>query len=325
MKDLYVDIGSTNIKWQKNGEKICSVPFLLPIVSDKNKFEVRCEDIVNIIKSLIVGVERLFLSVQMHGYVLLKNGKPVTNYISWRDQRAIGVEPNFTITKDYGVDIKPNLPRLSLQIQTVEYDEFCTLGSYIVYRLTGINKSHVTDIAPSGFLNLKKRKYDDVSFKLPAVCYSMQSVGEYQGVKIFTPVGDQQSAILGAVGTNFNGLILNLGTAGQLCCIKDNFSTGEYESRPFFHEKTLCTVTRLIGGAIIAEYKDEDILPMLEENYGQAMGKLPKYDNLVFVGGVTKYRKILLEKLARKLEKNCSFASGDAIKGLEILAKGEIL
>ena len=33
MKDLYVDIGSTNIKWQKNGEKICSfTPVGTPLV-----------------------------------------------------------------------------------------------------------------------------------------------------------------------------------------------------------------------------------------------------------------------------------------------------
>lgn len=80
----------------------------------------------------------------MHGYVLLKEGREATGYISWRDERGKDLPPDFALTEEYGVRIKPNLPRLSLQAQSVAADEFCTLGSYLVYRLTGKNTTHVT-------------------------------------------------------------------------------------------------------------------------------------------------------------------------------------
>ncbi|MBR2341451.1 MAG: hypothetical protein IKA72_03490 [Clostridia bacterium] len=323
-KDLYIDIGSTNIKWKRAGG-VSQTPFPTPVYSENGRFEVDAEEIFNIVRRLIEDSKRVFFSVQMHGYVLLKDGVAVSNYISWRDERGAAVQPAFTLTKEYGVDIKPNLPRLSLQTQTVEFDEFCTLGSYLVYRLTGKNETHISDAAPSGFYNVCLREREQTAFKLPTPSYEIKPVGHYLDTAIYTPVGDQQASILGSVGRCFDGYVLNLGTAAQLCEIANGFVSGEFESRPYFDGKTLCTVTRLIGGGVIAKYSDDEIFEKLVEEYGGALKKLPVCKRLVATGGLVKYRRTLLCKVLDELGVEYSFNEEcDALAGLEILSKGEI-
>ena len=322
--NIYIDVGSTNIKWKYDNDCAHYIPFPLPCVNEGVCFEVRAEEIFRIVQSLLRGAQRAFLSVQMHGYVLLKNSKEVTNYISWRDERAKNFAPNFTIDKEYGVDIKPNLPRLSLQTQKVSFDQFCTLGSYLIYRLTGKNETHISDAAPSGFYNVHHGTREPVPFALPNAQYTVKAVGRYENTEIYTPVGDQQASILGA-GNHFDGYILNLGTAGQLCCIENGFCQGEFESRPFFDGKTLCTVTRLLGGEVIAQYDDREIEERLVKDYKSALKKLPTRNKLLVTGGVVQYRKKLLCRVLDQLSLPYCFNIGsDALKGLEIIAKGEV-
>jgi len=324
MKNLYIDIGSTNIKWKRNGV-VHKTPFPAPTVDRDGLYEVDAEAIFSIVQGLIEDGDRVFFSVQMHGYVLLKEGVAVTNYISWRDERGAKLTPKFTVTKEYGVDVKPNLPRLSLQAQTVAFDTFCTLGSYLVYRLTGKNQTHITDAAPSGFYNVYERKRVETAFGLPAASYAVEAVGRYKNAEIYTPVGDQQAAILGAVGKDFCGYVLNLGTAAQFCEISDSFVRGDFESRPYFDGKTLCTVTRLVGGGVIAKHTDEEIFQRLVEEYGAALKKLPVCARLVATGGLVNHRKALLVRVLDALgvqyfmNEDC-----DVLTGLEILSKGEI-
>lgn len=326
--DIFIDIGSTNIKWKTSGGAVNKMPFPSPYLCENGKFEVDAQEIIDIIKSIIQreNPNRAFFSVQMHGYVLLNKGKSISGYVSWRDERAKNLKPEFELCKDFGVDIKPNLPRLSLQAQTIEFDCFCTLGSYISYCLTGNNKTHITDGAPSGFYNVNNKTAVKTTFELPKVCYDVECVGEYNGVKIYSPIGDQQCALLGAVGYEYDGLVLNLGTAGQMCCIQKGFAVGEFESRPYFNGCTLCTVTRLIGGGEIVKYSDEEILPRLICDYQTAKNKLPAKNKILATGGVVKYRKNLLKKTLDSLQMNYAFNEEcDALEGLEIIAKGENL
>lgn len=326
MKDLYIDIGSTNIKWATNGKKkVYNENFPLPSREEEVFYEVSEKEIINTIKKIIniAMPNRVFFSVQMHGYLLLKDGEAVSDYISWRDERGGNTAPDFCITEEYGVGVKPNLPRLSLQTQKIEYDEFCTLGSYISHCLTGKNISHITDCAPSGFFNVKEKTRDIVSFKLPIATYQVEPVGTYNGALIYTPTGDQQASVLGAVGLDFNGLILNLGTAGQMCCIEDEFVTGEYESRPFFGGKILCTVTRIKGGRFIDENNRDDLEDLLVADYKMAKNKLPKNNKMVVIGGVIQYKKDLLSCVLNKLNVNYTFNNEcSAINGLKIIARG---
>ena len=323
--DLLVDIGSSNIKWRFLGED-GSIPFPKPIREDFPYFEVDCEQIVAIVKKIIDenNPSRVFISVQMHGYVLLDGDKAVTPYISWRDQRGKDLTPDFNLTAEYGVHLKPQLARRSVQTFRGKFDKLCSLGSFVAYRLTGENISHITDVFALGYYNVCKKSQDVYPFSLPQATYSVQKAGNYNQIEIFVPIGDQQASILGATkGEELNCWILNLGTPGQICTLANGFVSGNYESRPYFNDKTLCTVTGLPAGAVISQYTDDEIKNRLIEEYSNALNKLPKRDYLLVTGGLVKYRKPLIEEVLNAIGVKYIFNyQADAIFGLEIIAKG---
>ena len=331
--DLFIDVGSTNIKWMDERGETDRLPFPSPERSDYPFFEVDAEKIYEVIEGIIrfVRPRRVFFSVQMHGYVLLRRGKTVTRYISWRDERGGELLPEFSIDAEYGVKIKPNLPRLSLQAWDTKADEFCTLGSYLAYRLTGNNKTHITDGAASGFFNVVKRTADRSQYFLPRIAYSVEEAGRYKTSRIFTPVGDQQAAILGTKRcAEENGFkdcyILNLGTAAQLCTVSERFVSGNFESRPYFNGQILCTVTKLLGGGYLHETagkkSEAELAEELYVDYEAAMKELPERRKLFITGGVVAYRRQLLEKVGKKLGKEFMFNDSlDALEGLKVISE----
>lgn len=326
---LFIDVGSTNIKYATSGLKnFRTLRFPKPIINQGDVFEVNPEEIVTSIKSIIdkIHPDKVYLSTQMHGYLLFNEGKRVTNYISWRDERGKNEKPQFTLTKDYGVNIKPNLPRLSLQTQTVAFDEFMTLGSYIAYALTGNNASHITDITPTGLYNRRRDQYDELPFSVPKVCQELEVIGKYGDILIYSPVGDQQCSIKGVLdyfGTE-EAYVLNIGTASQLCCVSAGIPRGEYESRPYFENKTLCTVTRLPSGMIIGKMANIDkAVDFLYQEYKEALEKLPSKNQVFVTGGGAKRYRHIIEKALKKIGINYTFNDGlDAVLGLSYLANG---
>ena len=327
--DLYIDIGSTNIKWS-HGKTAGKIPFPAAFDAAYPRYEVRADEIFSIVLNLIDThrPQRAFFSVQMHGYVLLKEGREATGYISWRDARGKDLPPDFALTEEYGVRIKPNLPRLSLQAQSVAADEFCTLGSYLVYRLTGKNTTHVTDAAASGFYNVKTGARDACRYRLPEAVYRVQEAGRYKDTAVFSPVGDQQASVLGAWKgmENAEGYVLNLGTAAQLCCMAEGFAAGDFESRPYFGGNTLCTVTGLPGGGYISRTigttSAKALRETLAEAYASALKKLPTRRKIIVTGGVVHYHRILIEETLETLPKAYVLNEGaDALAGLKILAE----
>lgn len=326
--DLLIDVGSTNIKWKTGGESAFrSTAFPLPFRSDPPYYEADGHEIYAVVKGLIdrERPKRVFLSVQMHGYVLLNGGKEVTGYVSWRDERAAALKPRFTLTEEYGVSLKPNLPRLSVQAQTAEADEFCTLGSYLVYKLTGNNVTHITDAAASGFYNAVRRTADHSVYRLPCARYTVEAAGTYGGCVVYTPVGDQQAAVLGALSPEAAGrlYLLNLGTAGQLCALSPAFVKGAFESRPYFGGGTLCTVTRLPGGAYLAAAGScEDELFFA---YTDALRRLPPRNGILVTGGAAVYHRALLQRVLERTGLPYSFCDrGEALNGLNLLAEETI-
>ncbi len=320
MQDLYLDIGSTNIKWEMGGERRFT-PFPAPSRCDSPYFEVPAEEIVDLVRAIVcdAGAARVFLSVQMHGYVLLKEGRAITPYISWRDTRGTGIIPKFTLTPQYCVAIKPNLPRLRLQTHSEVFDEFCTLGSFLARCLTGENRTHITDAACTGFYCAGVAV--EMPFRLPEV--KEGEIGTFECARIFAPMGDQQCSVAGAVGTlgAFNGYILNLGTAAQMCCISP-FGEGEFESRPYFGNQSLLTVTGLIGGGHVAKMSDETAEPLLVSAYREALGKLPRRERILVTGGLVRHRTALIERVLRRLDIPYTLNPDcDALAGLKLIAR----
>lgn len=331
MNDLYIDIGSTNIKWRL-GEGMCrSVSFPRPVVSDGVRFEVNPGESFSVIARAIADAApgRIFIATQMHGYVLLQNGCEATNYISWRDTRAASLVTSATpLAPAYGTRVKANLPRLSVQTGSVAFDEFCSLGSYIARKLTGVNASHITDLAATGFYNVSEKCADSLSFALPTAFYgSVEALGRTKsGAEVFAPVGDQQASIRGALATLRGSqatLILNLGTAAQMCVVADSGTVGDFESRPYFRGRTLCTVTGLFGGGYLAKRPDDTdaLADALFNDWHAALDKLPAAPQLLVTGGVVIHRRPLLDRVLPRLGLPLVFDStSDALEGLRGIA-----
>jgi xylulokinase len=76
----------------------------------------------------------------------------------------------------------------------------------------------------------------------------------FGGSPVFTPVGDQQASLLG-VGLREDEVAVNVGTGGQVARILREFSYGtHYQTRPYFEDLFLATITHLPAGRLVAEY-----------------------------------------------------------------------
>lgn len=335
MTDLYIDVGSTNVKYATDDGNVRSKPFPNPSRNDEPYFEVPIEKILSVVKEIIAkekDAENIWLSVQMHGYVLSDEAHtPLTPYISWRDKRflTLNEEYPFTIEKSYGTREKPNLAPFGIYTIAKEKQTlfararyFDTLGSYLYFALTGVFATHLTDACASGFYSLSGNKNaltEQKPFSLlrfPAAETAVCARGTYDGKRVFVPVGDQQASIFG-VAPRKNEVVLNTGTAAQLCTVEDGVPLGDFETRPYFSGKTLCTVTGLIGGAVYDQKTEGEIC----ENYASAIEKLPKKEKLVAVGGLAEYHAEAFRRIGKAISNQYELKTNTgAIKGLMNLA-----
>lgn len=327
MENLYIDIGSTNIKFSTDSDKSQSaLPFLQSDDSTAGHYTVDSTLLYKTIKSIIdkyIGsVKNVYLSVQMHGYVLGYGDKTFSNYISWQDKRAKGYESEFTrlyqshFDKNSGTSIKTNLSAVSLfynkkfGLEKLEQvTSFYTLGSFLAYMLTDNNSTHITDATCSGFYRVDGSQNSQIingvfgqKVSMPIASLKVKSVGTYQDINIFTPIGDQQWNILINKTIAKNDIIINLGTAGQVCKILQGFECGDFESRPYFDGDTLATVTNLMGGKYIFENRDvRDLMAELSQNYISAIEKVGYNKTIHIIGGAVEYNKELLKNVEKNI------------------------
>lgn len=351
MKKLLIDVGSTSVKWTVNSEKsgkgeVGRLPFPSPLRHEPPFFEVNPEAIWNVV-SAIVGqagsVDCIALSVQMHGYVLGdETGRAVSPYVSWQDERAtlpVGKSTYLEqfparIERQSGTSLKANLPAVSLYaMRTIEPETlrrsrmFFTLGSYLAFRLTGRNATHLTDAAPSGFYDVTTCRPSAVApawLSLPEAVESLRPIGRDQGVAVHPPVGDQQASVMGA-GLASDAFLLNLGTAAQLCAVEPSPCFGEFESRPYFNGATLCTVTRLLGGRDIRQHENDPAFgDRMTQDYLQAIRKLPPRRRLRVIGGAAQHYRSLIDSVCQRLALPYTVEmESDALDGLNKLVAME--
>ena len=114
----------------------------------------------------------MIISTQMHGFVYSVPEKE-DNYISWQDMRCMNKMPGKEKTylqwmeekitpkdmEDHGVYLKPSLGICNLytllENKELRRDgKLYTLGSYVIYALTGENVCHISNAAPLGLADV---------------------------------------------------------------------------------------------------------------------------------------------------------------------------
>lgn len=339
MKDLYIDVGSTYIKYAMDDGNIEQVVFPSPVCFNAYLYEVSVEKIMDAIVTILSRAEadRVFFSVQMHGYILSDEDHiPVTEYISWRDTlfQSLGCGYPFSLGKESGTALKDNLPALSVYARNIVFPAigqkaafFDTLGSYIVYRLTGKHVVHITDACPTGFYLLPSGKINPELTQLscfrklsfPVATVEVCVAGKFGNTEVYLPVGDQQASAFG-VGLTTQEYLFNTGTASQICCLTDHFLIGDFESRPYFGGKYLCTITGLVKSGICSDLSGSE--EYILEEYGRALRKLPVRHKVFSTGGLVKYNETLFRKIFKNFVTDYVYVQGQsAVNGLKKLAR----
>lgn len=294
MRYLAIDLGTTFIKGAvldlaaRSFGHVCRVPFpeMLPNLPARH-FEVDPRAVVAatraLIDELLAGAPDsagLVMSSQMHSLVLADTrGEPLSNAITWRDQRALDRHPSETgsvfdvlarrVPEDerqaLGNELRPGLPLCTL-FWLAEHGVLpagavpAALPDFMLGQLCGVAPTcEPTIAAAQGALDLRAgdwywpliERMGLGTLRWPPVRDGRQPVGEYRvaGRKLvcFPAIGDQQSALLGAALAP-GELSLNISTGSQASLLRDELIAGDYQVRPFFGGRWLNTITHIPAG-----------------------------------------------------------------------------
>ncbi len=227
-------------------------------------------------------VKAIAVSGQMHGVLLIdKTLKPLTNLITWCDQRACELtadidRSNWPIER-IGCYLHPGyggatLAALAYKNQIPSGATALTIADYVVAKLSGIIATESTHAASWGIVDIRNKCWDMEIIErlqipveiLPEIKSSSNvlgnltcNIGLSQDTKICSPLGDNQASFIGTCGLKNDMLLLNLGTGGQISLPCKEFSVNKsLETRPMPFDGFLMVGASLCGGRSYALLKD---------------------------------------------------------------------
>ncbi|MCA9028656.1 MAG: hypothetical protein KDA86_25850 [Planctomycetaceae bacterium] len=292
MQCLGIDIGSTSIKGavldleQRSVGSPVSSPFPAPISGlPEGWVEIEsqavCKSVDGVLTKLMdlaPDADRILFSGQMGGLILIDDrAQPLTNYISWRDQRTLAGSDSRESTFDevrsrweetgyfesLGNELQAGstttlLHWLHKQDRLLSRAMPVTIADFVIARLVGHPISmHATHAI--GMLDLSRDVWHCEAFesvglhdlKLPELAVTESSVGTVRrngrDLEVFGSYGDQQCALRGA-GLQRGELSVNISTGSQVSRRVETFQPGNYQSRKYFEGDYLDTITHLPAG-----------------------------------------------------------------------------
>jgi xylulokinase len=229
----------------------------------------------------------LLICGQMHGFVLVdQNTGSAGNFISWQDARCLEAGPSgashFETAKlrlgpelrsALGNEFRPGLPAATLYAMSCRGELPAnampiSFMDFIAARLTGAKPvTHPSNAAAHGLFEVVGGHWHRAALDalglgmipLPPVQDATTPVGlcslDGRSFPIFTPIGDQQAAILGtqlAPGE----LSLNIATGSQVSTLSRHPTINDWQLRPYFDGQWLRTVTHLPAGRALNRLVD---------------------------------------------------------------------
>ncbi|OBJ55175.1 FGGY family carbohydrate kinase [Mycobacterium asiaticum] len=234
------------------------------------------EDAIAAVMPAFGQPDQVLLSGQMHCWILTdEHNAPHTPLVTWQDNRAL-VKRNGIPLLDQLRDALPpevwhaagNELRSGLPVAGIYATDLSAIDgrfrlhsllSWVAAMLTGepAFAQHITDAAASGMFDLSAGSWSGQitdlvggpRMLLPRVTFSPEVVGVHgaTGADIFTPVGDQQAALLGA-GICEGITAFNISTGGQVARVANAPAGSRSQTRPFFDGLLLHTKTHLPAG-----------------------------------------------------------------------------
>lgn len=217
---------------------------------------------------------------QMHGLVLMNDRREIlSNCLTWRDRRAFMPHPSGKGSyldvlkkrltaeqrKELGNELWPGSPHCFL-FWLAEEGRLepglipVTIPDFVLSVLCDAQPSvDITNAMADGVLNLGTlawhREVIEALGLSPLRWPPLRRHGEVVGhlklgsakVPCFTPVGDYQCAVVGAL-VDMAELSLNISTGSQVSRLTPGLSLGDYQTRPFFDGMFLNTITHIPAG-----------------------------------------------------------------------------
>ncbi len=300
MRCIGIDIGSSSIKGAvldaATGliEATVRVPFPDPLSGlPAGWFEVSpsamiagVREVLNQLLPRCPEATRVRFCSQMGGILLVsrRSGEPLTNYLSWRDQRTLqpatgngtaaqSDKGSFlesirtclpdSVFSELGKELKPG-SAAALLAWLVQHGGLpndaipVTCGDFITAALCG-SPPQMHRTQGLGLINLHTGDWHRKAFELlrldalhwPAFAADDQPVGrfEWQGrvLECYASIGDQQAALRG-IDLLSGELSVNLSTGAQVSRITEQFEPADCQTRCWFGGQYLNTITHIPAG-----------------------------------------------------------------------------
>jgi sugar (pentulose or hexulose) kinase len=294
MRFLAIDLGSSFIKGAvldltaRSFDHVRRAPFPNPLPNlPPHHFEVEPRQVVAVTRALIEELVAiapdcagLVMCSQMHGLVLTGDrGEPLSNMITWRDQRALEPHPNrkgslFEHLREsigpkdrqaLGNELRPGLPLCAL-FWMAEQGRLpagaipAALPDFVLAQICHAAPAcEPTIAAAQGALDLRAGDWHRPllarlglgDLRWLAIHDIRRPVGELRmagrTLPCYPAIGDQQCALLGAALTP-GELSLNIATGSQVALLRGELTSGDYQARPFFDGRWLNTITHIPAG-----------------------------------------------------------------------------
>ncbi|OBJ79369.1 sugar kinase [Mycobacterium gordonae] len=219
---------------------------------------------------------RILLSGQMHGWTLTdENNAPKLPLATFQDNRAVLARNGIRYLDELrntqppevwqaaGNELRSGLPVAGIYATDLTSIDgplrVHSLLSWVAAALTDEPDfvQHITDAAASGMFDLEAGTWSEpitgvfggARLLLPRVASTPEMVGIHRpsGAAVFTPVGDQQAALLGAeIGEGSTAF--NISTGGQVARLAYEHARYRCQTRPYFDGMLLHTRTHLPAG-----------------------------------------------------------------------------
>lgn len=258
------------------------------ILPESGRHQVAPDIFVSIAKRIIDALikkcgnsDYLLCSTQMHGFVLVDRSlKAISLYHSWMDRSAEttlfdkisaldyfkeNIDPSLILRT--GMPIRTGLPNVSIPSYFRKNDDvnimsnsFMSIGDYVVSKLIGHyeNYTSLSNAAGSGLYDFELKDWNkqlihdlNIRLSLPKINSGFDNpIGEYKGMLVLSPIGDQQAALTGVWESDLgNTCISNIATGSQVTTISNSLKLScNYQTRPFLDNTYIKTIPFIPSG-----------------------------------------------------------------------------
>lgn len=244
------------------------------------------ELIVDIVQQLIGELSLMAKDVagigftgQMHGIVYLdRNGRSVSPLFTWQDGRAglkykdgksyaawMSEATGMDVSTGYG--LATHFYNMQNGLIPANAVKLCTIMDYAAMRICGATLPLIdpSNAASLGLFDKQRLCFDEPALEslgigsdwLPAVACGVTEVGRMRGIPVYTAIGDNQAAFIGAMKGSRDAVFVTVGTSAQMSVWSEEYlEAPSLETRPLPGGGYILVGAALCGGSVLATMKD---------------------------------------------------------------------